>query len=52
MHFCNICHNMYYIKLGDDDCNTIIYYCKNCGNSDSNLLDTNKCILKENINKN
>ena len=52
MHFCSNCQNMYYIKLGDDDCNSIIYYCKNCGNSDSNLLDTNKCILKENINKN
>jgi len=52
MKFCNKCDNMYYIKLGDDNCNSILYYCKNCGNSDENLLDTNKCILKEHIGKN
>ncbi len=52
MKFCNNCDNMFYISLQDDECNKIIYYCKNCGNSDNNLLETNKCILKEHISKN
>ena len=52
MNFCEKCDNMYYIKLEEENCNNIIYYCRNCGNSDNNLLDTGKCILKENITKN
>ena len=51
MKFCDKCDNMFYIKLEDDECNKILYYCKNCGNSDDNLLETNKCILKEHISK-
>lgn len=50
MHFCKNCNNMYYIKLNDDDCNTINYYCRNCGIEDD-LIDLDKCILKENIKK-
>tara|TARA_B110001450_G_C17667896_1_gene500485 strand:- start:3435 stop:3782 length:348 start_codon:yes stop_codon:yes gene_type:complete len=42
---------MYYIKLENENCDKIIHYCRNCGNSDDNLVDVNKCILKENINK-
>ena len=49
MHFCSNCDNMYYIKLEEDNCNKIIYYCRNCGNSDNNLLNMGKCVLKENI---
>jgi len=51
MNFCTTCDNMYYIKLEEEDCDKIVYYCRNCGNSDDKLLDINKCILKENINK-
>ena len=51
MNFCSICNNMYYIKLEEEDCDKIVYYCRNCGNTDDKLLDMNKCILKENINK-
>ena len=52
MKFCNNCSNMYYIKLEGENCNTILYYCRNCGNSNNNLMEFNKCILKENITKN
>lgn len=52
MHFCLNCNNMYYIKLEDDDCNKIIYYCRNCGNTNSDLLNVGQCLLKENISKN
>lgn len=53
MNFCSQCENMYYIKLENESCDKIIYYCRNCGNNDKNLLDINKCVLKETIiNKN
>ena len=52
MHFCNNCDNMYYIKIQDTDCNKISYYCRNCGNSEDNLIDMGKCVLKDIINKN
>jgi DNA-directed RNA polymerase subunit M/transcription elongation factor TFIIS len=42
---------MYYIKLENDECDKIVYYCRNCGNIDDQLINVNKCILKENINK-
>jgi DNA-directed RNA polymerase subunit M/transcription elongation factor TFIIS len=51
MDFCSTCDNMYYIKLENEECDNIIYYCKNCGNVDNELLNTSKCIIKENINK-
>ena len=51
MHFCDKCQNMFYIKLENDECDKIIYYCKNCGNSNDDLLDNKKCILKESFGK-
>lgn len=51
MHFCNKCDNMYYIKINEENGNNISYYCRNCGDIDDNLINTSKCILKENITK-
>ena len=51
MDFCSNCHNMYYIKLENEDCDKIVYYCRNCGNVDDKLINVNECILRENINK-
>lgn len=31
MDFCDKCDNMYYLSVSDDDANTLVYYCKNCG---------------------
>ena len=50
MDFCSNCNNMYYIKLENQDCDKIVYYCRNCGTTDDSLVNVNKCILKENIN--
>lgn len=47
MHFCEKCQNMYYIKLDEQNEDNITYYCKNCGNTNDELLDTTKCILKQ-----
>ena len=52
MFFCEKCNNMYYIKLNEDDSNSIIYYCKNCGNTNNNLLELGKCVYKQKINGN
>ena len=51
MHFCDKCSNMFYIKLENEDCDKIIYYCKNCGNYNDKLLDNSQYILKENFSK-
>jgi len=49
MKFCNICENMYYIKIDDDDSNLLNYYCRNCGNKDKNYKKENIIINKTNI---
>ncbi len=52
MKFCTNCSNMYYIKLEGETSDQLIYYCRNCGQTNDDLMDTGKCILKENITKN
>lgn len=37
MHFCKNCENMYYIKLGGEEANELIYYCRNCGDENTNI---------------
>lgn len=44
MHFCNICKNMYYLKINIENPNTLVYYCRNCGNEDSELSNKNICV--------
>ena len=47
MQFCSECHNMYYLKIQDDEGNignTLIYYCRNCGHEDTTLSTTNICV--------
>lgn len=47
MQFCSECHNMYYLKITDEDGNigdTLIYYCRNCGHEDTTLNTTNICV--------
>ena len=36
---------MYYIKLSTDDGNSLIYYCRNCGNEENNI-DNNLTVSK------
>jgi DNA-directed RNA polymerase subunit M/transcription elongation factor TFIIS len=42
MHFCDKCNNMLYVRLLEEDTDTLIYYCRNCGN-------TGEPLTKENI---
>lgn len=56
MHFCKVCENMYYIRLQGEDgeeSNSLIYYCRKCGNEDDTLGATlnNICVSKTIIKK-
>jgi DNA-directed RNA polymerase subunit M/transcription elongation factor TFIIS len=44
MHFCTECSNMYYLKVMDNDANSLIYYCRNCGHENDTLTAENVCI--------
>lgn len=52
MDFCKICNNMYYIKIENEDSDSLIYYCRKCGNEDNDAINMSKSILKQVINGN
>ena len=49
MKFCKNCDNMLYIRLLTEDSNKLIYYCRNCGNTDDELNKDNICISNTDI---
>ena len=51
MHFCNQCQNMYYISIDPNDSNQLVYYCRNCGNKDSDLSIENVTVSKVQLKK-
>lgn len=52
MHFCNVCTNMYYIRIDSENPNKLIYYCRNCGNEDNLLTVDNVSVSKTQVKKN
>lgn len=46
MNFCPVCNNIYYIRLAKDDEASLIYYCRKCGNEDTNLNEDSICVSK------
>ena len=46
MHFCNNCENMLYIKLNSSDENSLVYYCRKCGENNKLINKDNICVLK------
>ena len=46
MNFCKVCDNMYYMKIKEDETEALIYYCKNCGMEEDNLVLTNLCVSR------
>jgi DNA-directed RNA polymerase subunit M/transcription elongation factor TFIIS len=54
MHFCNNCGNMYYVKLGKENKNSLIYHCRKCGDENSTLISElkNLCVSKTHVKKN
>lgn len=51
MKFCSECDNMYYIKIDDNDESQLIYYCRNCGNTDSNIENDGVCVINTQLKK-
>jgi DNA-directed RNA polymerase subunit M/transcription elongation factor TFIIS len=51
MHFCSTCQNMYYIRIDGDDTNKLVYYCRHCGNEDSELTIENVSVSKTQLKK-
>jgi DNA-directed RNA polymerase subunit M/transcription elongation factor TFIIS len=51
MKFCSECSNMYYIKIDDNDESQLIYYCRNCGNKDTNIEDGGVCVINTQLKK-
>ena len=49
MHFCDVCNNMYYIRIDEESGSKLIYYCRKCGNEDNTLTESNVCVSKTNI---
>ena len=49
MHFCNNCENMLYIRLFEEDSDSLIYYCRNCGKTDDEITKENICVLQTDI---
>ena len=52
MHFCEVCSNMYYIKIADDDDSSLINYCRKCGNEQKIVDEESICVSKINLNNN
>jgi len=48
MNFCKNCNNLYYLKIDTNDDNTesnkLIFYCRNCGDEESNLTENDICV--------
>jgi DNA-directed RNA polymerase subunit M/transcription elongation factor TFIIS len=42
---------MYYISIDQNDNNKLIYYCRNCGNTDSTLSTENVIVSKHQLKK-
>lgn len=51
MHFCKVCNNMYYIRMKSKEMNSLIYYCRQCGNEDDSFKQNlnNICVSKTHI---
>jgi hypothetical protein len=49
MHFCAVCNNMYYIKISEASSNTLMYYCRKCGDENDTITVENVSLSKINI---
>ena len=49
MHFCDNCDNMLYIRLVEENSNSLVYYCRKCGDSDKIIDKDNNCVSRTEI---
>ena len=48
MNFCKQCDNLYYTKIQTENNNKLILYCKQCGDENSELINSNIISTKTN----
>jgi DNA-directed RNA polymerase subunit M/transcription elongation factor TFIIS len=46
MNFCNLCENMYYMRINENADEELQFYCRKCGNTDE-ILNKNFLCLSE-----
>jgi DNA-directed RNA polymerase subunit M/transcription elongation factor TFIIS len=51
MHFCTNCQNMYYISIDPDNANKLVYYCRNCGDTNTTLSVENVTVSRTQLKK-
>lgn len=51
MHFCTNCQNMYYISIDADNANKLVYYCRNCGDTNTTLSVENVTVSRTQLKK-
>lgn len=51
MHFCTQCSNMYYISINPEQPDQLMYYCRNCGHTDTTISATNVTVCKAQLKK-
>lgn len=49
MHFCKNCDNMYYLQIDPQHVNKLVYYCRNCGTTETELTADDMCVLKTQV---
>ena len=50
MKFCDVCDNLYYLKISTDDTASLVYYCRKCGHTKNQ--DKMECISEVTYRKN
>jgi len=50
MEFC-VCGNMYYIGLSEKDSNSLVHYCRACGNRDHTISTEGVCVINTSYKK-
>jgi DNA-directed RNA polymerase subunit M/transcription elongation factor TFIIS len=51
MHFCTNCQNMYYISIDAENANKLVYYCRNCGDTNTSLSVENVTVSRTQLKK-
>lgn len=51
MRFCTNCDNVLYTSLSDEDGNSLIYYCRNCGSKDTSSQEEMVVVMNTNLKK-
>ena len=46
MQFCVSCGNMYYLRLIEENSDSLVYYCRKCGHEENVVTEDNMCVSR------